>query len=223
MGLTRTSLPLAVWAGIGLAMPGCAATQPPPAGVPAIGSAVMPGASGWRRYATPADRDRLTRTRPAWDQALGEARAGGHAAELAALGPLVDPDMLMTEPAPPPGDYRCRTIKLGARTPGAPVYTAYDWFRCSIRPDGDHLLFVKETGSQRPSGRLWPDNAGRMVFLGTMILGDETAAYAYGADRERNLVGALERIGERRWRLALPWPAWESNLDVIEIVPADAP
>lgn len=220
MGLIRKTLPLAVVAGMGTALPGCATIQAPPPGAPAIGSAVMPGASGWRRYATMADRDRLTRVRPAWEQALREARTGGRAADLAALGPLADPDALMTEPAPPPGDYRCRTIKLGAQAPGAPVYTAYDWFRCRIQPEDDHLLFVKENGSQRPAGRLWNDNAGRMVFLGTMILGDETDAYAYGADRERNLVGALERIGERRWRLALPWPAWESTLDIIELVPA---
>ncbi len=220
MGLIAKTLPLAVLAGIGIALPGCAATRPPPPGVPAIGSAVMPGASGWRRYATVPDRERLTKTRPAWDKALGEARTGGFTAELAALGSLANPDALMTEPAPPPGDYRCRTIKLGAKTPGAPVYTAYDWFKCRIQAEDDHLLFVKEAGSQRPSGRLWSDNAGRMVFLGTMILGDETDAYAYGVDRERNLVGTLERIGARRWRLALPWPAWESNLDIIEIVPA---
>ena len=39
-------------------------------------------------------------------------------------------------------------------------------------------------------------------------------------DRGRDLVGVLERIGERRWRLVTPWPAAESNLDLLELVPA---
>ena len=30
----------------------------------------------------------------------------------------------------------------------------------------------------------------------------------------------VERIGDNRWRLVLPAPAYESLLDVIELVPA---
>jgi hypothetical protein len=32
--------------------------------------------------------------------------------------------------------------------------------------------------------------------------------------------GVVERVGPARWRLVLPWPRWESNLDVMELVPA---
>jgi hypothetical protein len=35
------------------------------------------------------------------------------------------------------------------------------------------------------------------------------------------MAGLVERIGARRWRLVLPYPRFESTLDVIEIVPAD--
>ena len=40
------------------------------------------------------------------------------------------------------------------------------------------------------------------------------------AFRCKNLIAVLERIGERRWRLVIPWPQNESNLDLIELVPA---
>ena len=60
----------------------------------------------------------------------------------------------------------------------------------------------------------------RMVFLGTLQLGDEQRALQYGRDRERDMAGVVERIGDNRWRLVLPYPAFESTLDVIELVPA---
>jgi hypothetical protein len=34
------------------------------------------------------------------------------------------------------------------------------------------------------------------------------------------MIAVLERIGEARWRLVSPWPQSESNLDLIELVPA---
>ena len=32
-----------------------------------------------------------------------------------------------------------------------------------------------------------------MIFLGTLVLGDETRALRYGRDRERDLIGVFER------------------------------
>jgi hypothetical protein len=60
-----------------------------------------------------------------------------------------------------------------------------------------------------------------MVFLGTLQLGDEQAVLRYGHDRERAVAGWLERIGDRRWRLVFPYPAFESVVDVLELVPVD--
>ena len=34
------------------------------------------------------------------------------------------------------------------------------------------------------------------------------------------MAGFVERVGPRRWRIAFPYPAFESNLDVLELVPA---
>ena len=59
-----------------------------------------------------------------------------------------------------------------------------------------------------------------MVMLGSMSLASEPPANSYGQRPDRDLVAMLERIGERRWRLVIPWPQAESNLDLIELVPA---
>lgn len=185
---------------------------------PAATGECPPPAESWRAAATGEDRDRLRDWRDAWTEALAEARAAGHAAEIAREGALLDPDAALTDPAPPPADYDCRTIKIGSRG-DLLAWVAYPRFRCRIRVDGDHVDFLKLTGSQRPIGRLYPDTPRRMVFLGTMQLGDELRAYQYGVDRERDLIGALERVGDRRWRLVFPYPHFESLVDVIELTP----
>ena len=56
--------------------------------------------------------------------------------------------------------------------------------------------------------------------LAAPALAEEPPANSYGQRPDRDLIAVLERIGERRWRLALPWPQNESNLDLIELVPA---
>jgi hypothetical protein len=33
------------------------------------------------------------------------------------------------------------------------------------------------------------------------------------------MVGAIERVGEHQWRMLLPYPAWESKMDVVELIP----
>ena len=178
-----------------------------------------PRGGDWRTVATDDDRRRLRDWRQAWEEALDQARAE-HGAEVEAEGALLEPDAALSGPLPPAGDYACRTIKLG--TPPLQdllTYVAYPAFRCRIRVEGERITLTKLTGSQRPIGRLYSDNDLRYVFLGTMQLGDETRAYAYDIDRERDLIGALERVGERRWRLVFPYPHHESLLDVIELTP----
>lgn len=172
----------------------------------------------WRTIATPADRDRIARWRDGWMAALATAEPRNRLA-IGAEGALLQPDAALAGPAPPPGDYRCRTIKLGSQSPGGLDYIAYPAFTCRIAAEGDLLSFVKIDGSQRPMGMLLPGDNSRMIFLGTMMLGDETSALDYGRDAERDMAGALERVGPRRWRLVMPWPRWESTLDVMELVP----
>jgi hypothetical protein len=49
---------------------------------------------------------------------------------------------------------------------------------------------------------------------------DERRPVAYGHAAGRDVAGVVERIGERRWRLVLPYPRFGAALDVIELVPA---
>jgi hypothetical protein len=173
----------------------------------------------WRQAATDADRLRLRGWRKAWDEALPKARAAD-AAVLAADPVLFDPDRAQPDAAPPPGNYRCRTYKLGAKGTGMRDFTAYPWFDCRIAQEGNVLSFHKLTGSQRPTGLLFTDARARQIFLGTLVLGDETSPLRYGTDASRDMAGYLERIGDKRWRLVFPYPRFESLLDVIELVPA---
>ena len=99
-------------------------------------------------------------------------------------------------------------------------YVVYGWFACRIEATPQGLKFVKVTGSQRPSGLLFPENDRSMVLLGSMALAQEPPADSYGRNPDRDLIAGLERIGEARWRLVVPWPQNESNLDLIELRPA---
>jgi len=219
------------WVGPALAaaaLAACATTPPPPPPPPAA-PPVPPAPEApvgvvlddWRGVITPADRDRYQRRAAAWTLALEQARRQPGSGDLTALGALIDPDAGRPGVAPPPGAYRCRTVKLGSQgDEGGLGYVVYGWFACRIEQTPAGLKLVKRTGSQRPAGLLFPENDREMVFLGSMALASEPTARSYGQRPERDMVGVLERVGEARWRLVTPWPATESNLDLLELVPA---
>ncbi|WP_245662093.1 DUF4893 domain-containing protein [Sphingomonas pruni] len=169
--------------------------------------------------ATAHDRMRLRNTRQAWLEALAKARAAGQGKAIAAQGVLFDPDRALADAKPPASDYRCRVFKLGGQRPGNRDFTAYPAFRCRIDPEGGLLSFYKIGGSQRPVGLIFDDGGARQIFLGTLSLGDEDMPMDYGRDANRDMAGIVERIGPRRWRLVLPYPHFESWLDVVELVP----
>jgi hypothetical protein len=190
----------------------------------------------WQTVIDAPDRKRLAKLWQAWTRALADADRAGQAAALTALGPAVVPDAAtmnrnasdpMTppigDPLPGPGAYRCRMINLGARADGVatpvPVMVGATPFApCRIEMRDDGLWFEQDSGPvQRLGGRLYADGA-RMVFLGTTALAGEMGVMAYGVDPQRNAVGALRAIGDGRWRLELPWPNWQSNLGIVEIV-----
>jgi hypothetical protein len=176
-----------------------------------------PPTQGWQQAVTEADRTRLRDWRTAFTRALEQARAAGHAADIEREGALLNPDAALDGPIPN-GDYRCRVIKVGAKSEGLLNYIAYPAFHCRIE-QGKAQRFTKLTGSQRQVGLIYPGDQLRSVFLGTMVLGDETRAYRYGVDTERDLAGWVERIGDNRWRIIFPYPHYESTLDVIELIP----
>lgn len=175
--------------------------------------------TNWRNLASDGDRDRLRNARQAWVDALAKARTM-NAKAIAAQGVLFDPDVALPGALPPAGDYRCRVFKLGAKEASNLDYVAYPAFRCRVAMDGIQARLTKLDGSQRSTGILFDDGRYRQVFLGTLVLGDETRALDYGRDDTRDMAGTLERVGPKRWRLALPYPRFESVLDVIELVPA---
>lgn len=195
-----------------LALPACG-------GPPGVASASDLRAQNWQEQITEPDRKRLAGLWAAWTRALNQAVDGGGATALAAAGPLAVADAAKPGAVPVPGDYQCRTLKLGVRSdapPLAPALAMTDTVPCRISARGSLLWFEQLSGPQRIGGTLYPDD-DRQVFLGSKSLAGEMRMMAYAADAARDQVGVLRALGPGRWRLELPWPNWQSNLEVIEI------
>ena len=179
----------------------------------------------WKRYATASDADRIDRLGLAWQEALSEANTR-YKSEIAAEGDLLKPRSALPRPEPTPGSYNCRMISIGKTGKKSPALETYKPFFCYVLTGDDgELTIVKQTGSQRPAGRLWDDDfANRMIFLGSLALGDEKEPLAYGEDPDRDMAGVFERIAPFRWRLVIPWPRSGAKLEVFELTPvADQP
>lgn len=179
-----------------------------------------PIVADWKQTVTGSDMDRLRDWRTAFIKSVNKARLNGNSESIEREGTLLSPDAALDNATPPAGQYQCRVIKLGAKAQRMPDYVVYPPYDCAITGQGELLGFAKSQGMQRPIGLFFPADERRMIFLGTMMLGDETRAMEYGRDSSRDMAGALERVGEKRWRLILPWPHFESMMDVIEITPA---
>lgn len=204
-------------AALGLGMGACR-TVPP---IPPSAADAPPETGTWRATATDQDQERIRNWYKSWQAALADARAKGFGADIDREGVLLQPMAALPNPHLPAGDYRCRTVKVGTQGRSGLSYVGYGWFRCRVAPEQGLSSLTKLSGSQRPVGLIFPDNLKRQVFLGTLELGDEKMAVNYGSDRMRDMAGLVERIGDNRWRIVLPAPAYESLLDVIELVPAN--
>lgn len=176
--------------------------------------------TAYKQVISENDRVRLRDWRKTFEDALTAARAKGHEAEIAREGALLDPDAAIAGPAIPDGMYRCRVIKLGAKDPGNLDFVSYPSFTCRVRAERQLQRLAKLGGSQRYVGLIFPGDAIRSVFLGTLVLGDERRALQYGQDDQRDVAGYVERIGPSRWRLLMPQPHFESKMDVMELIPA---
>jgi hypothetical protein len=198
--------------GVALASSGCSLIEQPQ-------GMIARWTTAWRQAATVEDQGRLRDWRATFVAALTAARKAGHSGEIAREGALLDPDAALGGGAIPNGTYRCRVIKLGAKAPGNLAYVSYPGFTCRVAPERSLQQLVKLDGSQRFDGLIFPGDAMRQVFLGTLVLGDESRALQYGQDETRDVAGYVERIGPNRWRLIMPKPHFESQLDVMELVP----
>ena len=207
-----------------LGMAGCTLpTKAPPK--PVVVAAPATKADIWQGIASTADLGRIRRTATGWTSGLAEARAGGFRDEVRAEGRLLDPDGALPRPAPTPGSYSCRLVKLGREGARGPTYQKFKPFFCYVQVEGPLFTIVKQTGSQRPVGRLWEDDQpNRLIFLGTLALGSEEEARAYGEDPRRDMAGVFERVAPFVWRLVIPYPRGGAKLDVFELTPvADQP
>lgn len=179
--------------------------------------------TNWRTIITNEDRIRLRDWRSTFTAALNEARASGHSGEIDREGALLDPDSALASGPVPDGLYRCRTIELGGELAARRLALSGPTSTCEISQQGELQNFVQLSGSQRPIGSIFPSDGLRQVFLGTLVLGDESRALHYGADEKRGLAGYVDRVGLSRWRLVLPSPHYRSKLEVVELVPASRP
>lgn len=174
----------------------------------------------WQQVANAPDVDRLRRLPMAWSEGLAEARAGRFGVAIREEGDLLRPGAALARPAPTPGSYNCRLVRLGKSAPRAPALVRFKPFFCYVDVEGELLTVVKQTGTERPAGRLWEDDTTtRLIFLGTLALGEREAAKAYGADAKRDMAGVFERIGPMRFRLVLPYSITGSKVDVYEMTP----
>ena len=221
--MARISTLILASAALAAALSGCETARPKlPSGVhPSVEVAPPLKSEVWKAVATADDEDRIARLGLAWRDALADAQKT-NAADVRREGKLLLPRSALPRPAPTPGSYNCRLIKLGKAAAAGKAYESFKPFFCYVEVEDDLLTIVKQTGSQRPAGRLWEDDdSTRLIFLGSLALGNEDQPLAYGDDPKRNMAGVLERIGPFRWRLVIPWPQSNSKLDVFELTPVD--
>ena len=199
---------------------GCALIGPQTAPVGTSVTAVVANSEGWGAVASDADRSRINRTALAWQTGIAEARARGFGEAIRSEGKLLVAGGGLERPAPTPGSYRCRLVTLGRSTGRGPVFERFKPFFCYVDIEGELFTIVKQTGSQRPAGRLWEDdNPTRLIFLGTLALGNEEEARAYGEDPARDMAGVFERVAPFKWRLLIPFPQSGARLDIFELTP----
>lgn len=174
----------------------------------------------WKAVAKASDQNRIQRLGLAWQQALSDAERR-HRRDIAAEGELLKPLARLPRPEPTPGSYNCRMISFGKGDRQSPVFAKFKPFFCYVLvDDAGTLTIVKQTGSQRPAGRLWEDDdPTRLIFLGSLALGDEQEPLAYGEDQQRDMAGVFERVAPFRWRLVIPYPRTGTKLEVFELTP----
>lgn len=174
--------------------------------------AVPAGATGAiESIITPHDQARLDKFEATRADAIAQARAGGAAADLEQLEPLIAAKPLDFAGLDLGGEWQCRTIKLGKTLP----LVVYGWFRCRITDSGAGWELEKISGSQRTKGRFFDDGANRLIYLGSSYT-DYTKRADYGAGPQSDDAGYVYRSGENTWRIEFPEPYYESVLDILE-------
>ncbi|MBT2188985.1 DUF4893 domain-containing protein [Sphingobium nicotianae] len=174
--------------------------------------------TGWQAIVTSEDDQRVAHLPATWADALAASKR--YSKQIAREGDLLQPGAARNYPAPPPGSYRCRLVKIGVAQGREPAFQAFPEYFCHVRGDrAGALFFTKQTGTELPGGWLHEDGERRLVLTGAKQHGVNDAPLVYGSEPNRDLVGVVERIGPFRWRLVLPWRGPREGLDIYELTP----
>lgn len=176
--------------------------------------------AGWQDVASQFDQQRLARIDESRSKAMSEAQGGASASDVSTIHAVMDARGEPASVSSLPGNYRCRTIKLGGITPDV----IYSWFRCRISMKSGGPYLEKLSGSQYTNGYLYPKGDGRFVYLGaSSVIGEPRHAYSgdgatVGAPvTPDDQIGLLTKIGPGHFRLEMPFPLQESVMDVLEL------
>lgn len=181
--------------------------------LPTVVQAVEPCAVVPELWLNATDANRLDQLLESRQNAITQVEKGGDSEALATLRSFYGSPPIAADDIAP-GEYRCRTVKLGGNFG---VFTAYGFFKCKVTKSRTGLRLEKTSGSQRFSGELI-DVGGGLVFRGADHYGDEEPR-AYDALPDRNSVACLSRVGDKSgaYILEFPLPFLESAHDVIEL------
>ena len=204
-----------------LAMLGMAACQTAPSRPAQAPAAVVSvdEAEAWRSIASPGHSAAIEGLAAQWDRALAATRAGGLGRRVSAEGVLLVRGGALERAAPAPGPYRCRYVRLGARR-----WTASASAFCYVGVQNGQLSLATELRGLRLGGYLFETKGERsLVFLGAAVPAGAKNPGPYGDDPAADAVGTVERIGDFRYRLALPGPSDGAAVTIVEMVAAPGP
>jgi hypothetical protein len=199
--------------GLGGCESGAGTSRPAP-------SATAEPAEAWREVASSESEQAIEALPRLWQEAVGQAPRGRASAEL------LEPSRALARAAPAPGPYRCSATRLtpaaAAAKRGARAVTQKAGF-CFVGVSGDRLSLTAEAPSARFGGYLWETaDSKALVFLGGVSAGAGRPPRAYRDDPASDVAGLFQRIGEFRYRLAVPSGPGGGVL-VVELLAAPAP
>jgi hypothetical protein len=178
-----------------------------------------PSMAAWEGRISAHDRERLEQLPASRAEGLAGAEAAGRV-ERALVNAIVARTSGPISAQELKGTWRCRILKLSGLAP----IKVYDWFTCRVRENKYGLYFEKITGSERMAGYLDDYGDGRMVLLGALsVKNDPPRPYSGGnpgigvASSSSDLVGLVSTLGRGHARIEFPYPAIESDYDVIEL------
>jgi len=193
---------------------GCRPMTPPPR--PNV-SLTVEAAETWRTQAAPGDVALIDSLSARWDQALARARSARLGGRVAAQGALLDPKAALPRAAPAPGPYACRALRFSPAGPKTRWEEAKGFF-CFVGAETEGPSLTVDGGPRRLGGYLAEEKGGRRLILLGAGRGKGGPLRAYGEDPAGDLVGSLERVGDFRYRLAVP--GRNGDLTVYEMVAA---